>query len=54
MEPPPADHPLFTAPNCLITPHHAWATRAARGRLMATAVANVAAFLAGRPENVVN
>ncbi|MBM3866912.1 MAG: D-2-hydroxyacid dehydrogenase [Verrucomicrobia bacterium] len=54
VEPPPADHPLFTAPNCLITPHHAWATRAARGRLMATAVANVAAFLAGRPENVVN
>ena len=54
VEPPPANHPLFGAPNCLITPHQAWATRAARARLMATAVANVAAFLAGRPENVVN
>jgi glycerate dehydrogenase len=54
VEPPPANHPLFGAPNCLITPHQAWATRVARGRLMATAVANVAAFLAGRPENVVN
>ena len=41
VEPPPANHPLFGAPNCLITPHQAWATRAARARLMATAVANV-------------
>lgn len=54
VEPPPPDNPLFTAPNCLITPHIAWATRAARSRLMGTAIANVAAFLAGKPENVVN
>lgn len=54
VEPPPPGNPLFTAPNCLITPHIAWATRAARSRLMGTAIANVAAFLAGRPENVVN
>jgi glycerate dehydrogenase len=53
-EPPPAGNPLFTAPNCIITPHIAWATRAARSRLMGTAIANVAAFLAGKPENVVN
>lgn len=53
-EPPPAGNPLFTAPNCVITPHIAWATRAARERLMGTAIANVAAFLAGKPENVVN
>src|SRR6266853_2724555 len=33
-EPPPADHPLLRATNCLITPHLAWATRAARFRLM--------------------
>lgn len=54
VEPPPADHPLLTAKNCLITPHLAWATRAARARLMQTAIANVAAFLAGTPQNVVN
>jgi glycerate dehydrogenase len=54
IEPPPANHLLFTAPNCLITPHIAWATRAARQRLMETTVANLAAFLAGRPQNVVN
>lgn len=52
-EPPPAGHPLFTAKNCLITPHLAWATRAARTRLLATAVDNVRAFLAGRPQNLV-
>jgi glycerate dehydrogenase len=54
VEPPPADHPLLRARNCLITPHHAWATRAARVRLLQTAVENVRAFLAGRPQNVVN
>lgn len=53
-EPPPANHPLFTARNCLITPHHAWATTAARARLMRVAVDNVRAFLAGAPINVVN
>jgi glycerate dehydrogenase len=53
-EPPPPDHPLLTAPNCYITPHIAWATRAARERLLNVAVANVAAFLAGTPQNVVN
>ncbi|MSR43433.1 MAG: D-2-hydroxyacid dehydrogenase [Pedosphaera sp.] len=54
VEPPPADHPLFTARNCILTPHIAWATRAARARLMETAVANLKAFLAGHPQNVVN
>ena len=53
-EPPPRDHPLFTARNCLITPHIAWATTAARKRLMDTATANVRAFLDGRPTHVVN
>lgn len=54
VEPPPLDHPLIGLPNCLITPHIAWATQAARSRLLGTAVANVAAFLAGQPKNVVN
>jgi len=53
-EPPAADNPLASAPNCWITPHIAWATREARQRLMAVATENVAAFLAGRPQNVVN
>lgn len=54
QEPPPPDHPLVGAPNCVITPHIAWASLAARRRLMATTAANVAAFLAGAPVNVVN
>jgi glycerate dehydrogenase len=53
-EPPPADNPLLTARNCLITPHLAWGTRAARSRLMHIAVQNVRAFLEGQPQNVVN
>jgi glycerate dehydrogenase len=54
VEPPPADNPLLTAKNCIITPHLAWATKAARSRLMQIAVANVRAFLSGKPQNVVN
>jgi glycerate dehydrogenase len=53
-EPPPADSPLLTARNCLVTPHIAWATREARSRLMQTAVGNVAAFASGQPRNVVS
>ena len=54
VEPPPAGHPLLAARNCLVTPHIAWATQAARRRLMQTAIANVAAFLRGELQNVVN
>ena len=53
-EPPRPDNPLLNARNCLITPHLAWATRAARSRLMQIAVENVRAFLQGKPLNVVN
>jgi glycerate dehydrogenase len=53
-EPPAAANPLVQAANCLVTPHIAWATRAARQRLMRIAVDNVRAFIAGRPINVVN
>jgi glycerate dehydrogenase len=54
QEPIRPDNPLLRARNCLMTPHIAWATREARRRLLEATVANVAAFLAGRPTNVVN
>src|SRR6185437_8473577 len=53
-EPPLESNPLLQAKHCIITPHMAWATREARGRLMAAALANVAAWLSRQPQNVVN
>jgi glycerate dehydrogenase len=53
VEPPPADHPLLSARNCIVTPHMAWSTTEARRRLMATVIENVTAFCAGTPKNVV-
>ncbi|MDD2734961.1 MAG: D-2-hydroxyacid dehydrogenase [Desulfuromonadaceae bacterium] len=53
-EPMLADNPLLKAPNCVFTPHIAWASLAARKRLMAIVTANVASFIAGSPVNVVN
>lgn len=50
-EPPPPSNPLLSARNCLVTPHIAWATRAARARLLDVAVANLRAFLSGAPVN---
>jgi glycerate dehydrogenase len=54
VEPIRPDNPLLAAPNCLITPHIAWATEEARRRLMDLTIANIEAFLQGRPVNVVN
>jgi glycerate dehydrogenase len=53
-EPPSSDSPLIGARNCIITPHIAWATLAARKRLMDAVIGNIRAFLAGAPVNVVN
>jgi glycerate dehydrogenase len=52
-EPPPADNPLLSAPNCFILPHIAWASVAARRRLMHEVVENVKSFQAGKPRNVI-
>lgn len=54
VEPPRPDNPLLTAKNCVITPHIAWATRAARSRLLNIAVENLRSFLAGQTKNAVN
>ena len=53
IEPPLAENPLLSAKNCYITPHIAWATHAARSRLMHIAVENLLAYLKGQPVNVV-
>jgi len=53
-EPIGADNPLLTAPRCIITPHMAWASLAARRRLMHATAGNVRAFVEGHPVNVVS
>lgn len=53
-EPPSENNPLLNAKNCLITPHIAWASKEARTRLMKTLEENIASFLGGKPQNVVN
>jgi len=54
VEPIREDNPLLTAKNCVITPHIAWASLESRRRMVGIAVKNVAAFLNGTPQNVVN
>lgn len=53
-EPMRGDNPLLQAKNCFITPHISWAPREARQRIMDCAEANLKAWLAGAPINVVN
>lgn len=54
VEPIPADSPLLTAPNLVITPHMAWAPLEARQRILDVTMASIEGWLAGRPVNVVN
>lgn len=53
-EPMRADNPLLHAKNCLITPHVAWVSHETRTRLLGIAAANLRAFFAGKPQNVVS
>lgn len=53
-EPMLPENPLLTAPNCIITPHIAWASKEARERLIAIATENLRCYAAGTPQNVVN
>lgn len=51
QEPPRANSPLLAAPNCIVTPHVAWATTEARQRLLAITAENIRLFLNGSPQN---
>jgi glycerate dehydrogenase len=53
-EPMRVENPLLGCPNCIVTPHLAWASLEARRRLMRATVENIAAFQRGAPVNVVN
>ena len=54
VEPILPENPLLGCENCFITPHVAWTPKTCRQRVMDIAVANLRAFLAGTPQNVVN
>ena len=51
VEPMTEDCPLLGAPNCIITPHIAWAGVETRHRLMGVVAENIRRFLAGDPIN---
>ena len=53
QEPPvPSDHPLFSAPNTIVTPHAAFATKEAMVKRAVTVFENVDFYLKGTPRNV--
>ena len=54
QEPILSTNPLLSAPNCIITPHMAWAPIQARQRILDCTVASIRAYLAGTPINTVN
>jgi glycerate dehydrogenase len=53
-EPPSDGNPLFSAINCFISPHIAWATLSARTRLMKIAEENLRSFIEGKQRNIIN
>lgn len=54
QEPMNADNPLLHAPNCIITPHMAWAPIETRQRILDITLESIRGYLNGRPVNVVN
>ena len=52
-EPPAADSPLYAMENVILTPHMGWKGLETRQRLVSLLAENIAAYLAGRPVNVV-
>lgn len=48
-----ADHALLHHPRVLITPHNAFNTTEALGRIVQTSIENIRAFMAGHPRNLV-
>lgn len=53
-EPINPNNPLLTAPNCILTPHMAWAPVETRQRILHTTIQSINGFLTGTPVNVVN
>lgn len=54
VEPMAETNPLLHAKNCVITPHIAWASHEARGRLLDTVIGNLKGWMEGTPQNVVH
>jgi len=53
-EPMRENNPLKSAPNCIITPHMAWAPIESRKRIQECTDRSIQAFLTGQPINTVN
>ena len=53
-EPIRGNNPLLKAPNCILTPHMAWAPIETRQRILDITMESIHGYLSGRPLNVVN
>jgi phosphoglycerate dehydrogenase-like enzyme len=54
QEPLPADHPLRSLPNVVLTPHLGYGTREVYAQFYRESIENVLAFLDGKPARVLN
>ena len=51
VEPAPAEHPLFSLENTIVTPHVAWASNEAMQTLWDQVISHIDNFNAGKPSN---